>query len=74
MLTVYLPGDICHLDTALYPPERVCQWPYAWFVKDAEGIQTKCISEVKPQTHNVAYNLNRNLWAISALPTKKLQI
>ena len=27
----------------------------------------------EPQTHNVTYSFNRNLWAISALATEKLQ-
>ena len=30
--------------------------------------------ELKPQNHNVRYNVNRNLWTISALATNKLQI
>ena len=33
-----------------------------------------CYCEVKPQNHNVADNLNWNLWAISGLATKQLQI
>ena len=29
---------------------------------------------MKPQTYNVAYNLKKNVWAISALASEKLQI
>ena len=33
-----------------------------------------CNCEVRLQTHNVAYNVDRNLWAISDLANEKLQI
>ena len=46
---------------------------YPLFVSDTEQIKTNCNCEVKWQTHNVAYYLNRNLLEISVLATTKLQ-
>ena len=46
---------------------------YTLSVNDNKRIKNNCYCEVKPFTHNVAYNLNRNLWAIGALATEKLQ-
>ena len=75
MLTcVFINGHICQLDTALYPIEKFSWCLSTLFVNDAKRFKKNCNYEVKPQTHNVAYNLNRNLWAINALATEKLQI
>ena len=75
MLTcVFNRGHMFKFDTALYPTEKVPWCLYTLLVNDAERFTMKCNCEVKPQTHNVSYNLNRNLWASSALHTKKLQI
>ena len=69
---VYLPRATCV--TLKQPTEKVFWCLYALFVNGTEGIKKNCNCEVKPQTHNVAYNLNSNLWAISALATEQLQI
>ena len=58
--------------TVKYPPEIVSWCLYALFVDDIEWIKRKCNCEMKSQTHGVAYNLNRNLSAISSLATEKL--
>ena len=59
---------MCQFDTACYPTEKVSWCLYTLFVNYTERIKKKL------HTHNVEYNLNRNLWAISALAMKKLQI
>ena len=38
---------------------------YTLFVNDAEWIKINCTCEVKPQTHNVVYNWNRNLLEVT---------
>ena len=48
---------MCQFDTALYPTENVSWCLYTLFVNDAEQIKMNYNGEVKPQTHNVAYNL-----------------
>ena len=65
---------MCQFDTDLYPTEKVSWCLYALFVSDAERIKLNCNCEVKLQTHNVAYNLNKNLLTVSALATDKLQM
>ena len=64
---------MCWSYTALYPSEDVSWYPYALFVNGAGQIKANCNYEVKYKIHNVAYNLNKNLWAISSLSTQKLQ-
>ena len=48
-------------DTALFPIEKFSLCPYALFVNDYEIIKTTFVCEVKPQIHNMTYNLKRNL-------------
>ena len=70
-------GLMCQFDTALYITEKVSWCLYTLFVNDAGRIKKNCNCKVKLQTHNVAYNLNRNLWAVSALSalgTENVQI
>ena len=57
-------------DMALCLTQKVSWCLYALFVNNAERIKTNSNCEGKLQIHNVAYNL----WAISALVTRKLQI
>ena len=59
-------STVSHRKTFLVSLHIVCEW--GWINK------TTCNCEVKPETQNVGYNLNRNLWAISDLATVKLQI
>ena len=65
---------MCQSDMALHHTEKVLWYLNTLFVNVAEQIKINCKYEAKLQTHNVAHNLNRNLWVISALATKKLQI
>ena len=65
-------GHFSQFDTALYPTEKLSLWLNALFVNDENGLKLPVI--VKLLTHNVAYNLNRNLWTICDLATEKLQI
>ena len=70
---VLTQGQMCKFSMAL-STEKVSWCLNMLFVNGTEQIKANCNYEVKPQTCNVAFNLNRNLWAISALATKKLQI
>ena len=60
-------------DSALYPIKK---YPgvFTLCVNNSEWILKSCNCEVKLQMYNVAYNLNRNLWAIIAFASEKLQI
>ena len=66
--------NIHQIDTTLYTTEKISCCLYASFVNSAKQIKSNCNYEVKPQLHNVAYNLKKNPWAISALSTGNLQV
>ena len=55
------------LGTALYPTGEITWHLYALFVNNAEQIKSNCNHEVKPQIHNVRYNLKKKMWATSSL-------
>ena len=61
---------MCPFDMVLYPTEKVSWHLYTLFLNDVGWFKVNCNYEVKLQTHNVAYNLNRDAWAINALATK----
>ena len=67
-------GHMCQMDTVLYPVVKISWWFYALFINNAKQIETNCNYEVKPHMHNAAYNLQKNLWAVIALSTEKIQI
>ena len=50
-----------------YPTEMVT-WCICIFINNKQLIAVYYQLEVKPQTHNLANNLNRNAWVISTLP------
>ena len=66
-------GHMCQMDKVLFPREKLSQCLHALFLDSAKQIKTNCNCEVKPQWHNVAYNLKKNLWAISTLSSEKIQ-
>ena len=47
---------------------------YALLINDKDQIERNCLLRTTNQTTNLAYSLDRYLWAISALATEKLQI
>ena len=64
MLTfVYTRGPMCQFYTALDSTGTII--PH-------EQIKRNCNYVIKLQKHNVACNLNGNLWAITAMATEKL--
>ena len=44
------------------------------FINDHDQIRKNCFLKTSNMTTNLAYSLNRYLWAISALASMKLQI
>ena len=53
-----------------YTPMKRFHGVYMLFLNGAEQIIANCNYVLKILTHNLAYNLNRNLLAISVLATK----
>ena len=47
---------------------------YALFINNKNQIKRNCFLKALNQTNNLAYSLDRYLWAISALATEKLQV
>ena len=47
---------------------------YALFVNDRKQMKRNCFLKTLNQTTNLAYSLDRYLWAISVLAAKKLQV
>ena len=74
MLACVFTRETCVKLTEHCIPQKLYWCLYTLFVNDAEWIKMNCNCEIKLQTHSVAFNLNRNSWAISALPTENLQI
>ena len=71
---VFTKGHVHQFETAFHPTERITWCLYALFVINAEQIKLKCFHEIKPQLHNIACNLKKNVLAVSSLSTKKVQI
>ena len=67
-------GHLCMFDQALYPVECTNWCIYALFVNDRKQIKRNCFLKTLNQTTNLAYTLDRYLWAISTLAAKKLQV
>ena len=59
---------------ALYPVEHTNWCIYALFINDKEQIEKNCLLKTINCTTNLAYSLDRYLWAISALAAEKLQV
>ena len=67
-------GQLCMFDQALYPVECINWCVYALFINDYDQIKRDCFLKTLNRTTNLAYGLDGNLWAISALAAEKLQI
>ena len=67
-------GHLCMFDQALYPVEHTNWCIYALFVNNRKQIKRNCFIKTLNQTTNLAYNLDRYLWAISALAAENLQV
>ena len=73
-LCLMMNGHLCMFNQALYPVECTNWCIYALFINDKEQIEKNCLLKTINRTTNLAYSLDRYLWAISALAAKKLQI
>ena len=67
-------GHLCMFNQALYPVEHTSWCIYALFINDKEQIEKNCLLKTFNRTTNLAYSVDRYLWAISALAAEKLQI
>ena len=67
-------GHLCMFNQALYPVEHINWCIYALFINDHVRIRKNCFLKTLNGTTNLAYSLDRYLWAISALVAEKLQI
>ena len=65
---------LCMFNQALYPMEHTKWCIYTLFVNDKNQIKRNCFLKTLNLTTNLAYSLDRYLWAISALATEKLQV
>ena len=73
-LCLMTKGHLCMFNQALYPVDNTNWCIYALFIKDIHNIKRNCILKPLKRTTNLAYSLDRYLWAISALASEKLQI
>ena len=73
MICILTKGYMCQLDTTLYPTEKIAWYLYALFINSVEKIKSTCSYKVKPEIHNAVYNVNKDVWIISALSAEKIQ-
>ena len=73
-LCLMTKGHLCMFNQALYPVDNTNWCIYALFINDINKIKKNCILKPVNRTTNLAYSLDRYLWAISALAAEKLQI
>ena len=73
-LCLIINGHLCMFDQALYPVECTNWCIYALFVNNRKQIKRNCFLKTLNQTTNLAYSLERYLWAIRALAAEKLQV
>ena len=67
-------GHLCMFHQALYPVDNTKWCIYALFINDMHRIKENCCLKTLDQTTNLAYSLDRYLWAISTLASEKLQV
>ena len=73
-LCLVTDGHLCMFYQVLYPVECTNWCIYALFINDKDRIRRDCFLKTMNQTTNLAYSLDRYLWAVSALAAEKLQI
>ena len=67
-------GHLCMFNQALYLVDCTNWCIYALFIYDKGRIKRDCFLRTLNWTTNLAYSLDRYLWAVSALAAEKLQI
>ena len=74
-LCLMMNGHLCMFNQALVSSGMHSSWCiYALFINNEEQIEKNCLLKTINCTTNLAYSLDRYLWAISALAAEKLQI
>ena len=74
MACMMTEGHWCKLHTAMYPVKSVNWCIASLFKNDPQEIETNCRVKVQKQNNNMAFHVDNNLWAISAMATSKLRI
>ena len=73
-LCLVTSGHLCMFDQAFYLVECTNWCIYALFINDKDRIKRDCFLRTLNWTTNLAYSLDRYLWAVSVLVAEKLQI
>ena len=73
-LCLITSGHLCMFNQALYLVEHTKWCIYALFINNKNQIKRNCFLKTLNWTTNLAYSLDKYLWAISALATGKLQV
>ena len=67
-------GHLFMFDQALYLVEHTNLYIYALFINDKDKIKRDCFLKILNWTTNLAYSLDRYLWAVSALAAEKSDV
>ena len=65
-------GHLCMFDQALYPVECSNWCIYVLFINDKNWIRKDCLLKTLNWTTNLAYSLDRYIWAVSTLAAEKI--
>ena len=67
-------GDLCKMNQALYPSDRVDWCIWALFIKDERMVKRVCTYNIQKRNGNLAQSLGGYLWAISSIAAEKIQV
>ena len=67
-------GHFCNLNTPLYPVDTTTECIYHLLVNDKEKIGDYCKILIKEYSHDVAINLENNIWALAVLEPTELHV
>ena len=70
-LCLMMNGHLCMFNQALYPVEHMNWCIYALFINDKEQMERNCFLKSINCTTNLAYSLDRYLWAIKCLGSQE---
>ena len=68
------PGHFCNLNTTLYPVDTTTECIHNLLVNDKEKIGDYFKISIKEYSHDVAINLENNIWALAVLEPTKLHV
>ena len=70
----FTQGYMCQIDTALQSVKQVTWGIYVLCMNTAPKVKKDCQYDIKPQSHNLAYNLKRIPWVICFLAIEELYV